>query len=115
MSAFLPPVSGGAATDPLEISRGGHYFALTRHTIDTHAVIARLLTGAEGAVVTSKARSATIPTAAPRFGVDYECYESMALKTMARVGREIAGAHQVASVAMVTAWARLLVGKPVWR
>src|SRR5690348_7637407 len=32
--AFLPPVSGGATVDPLEISEDGHYFALTRHAID---------------------------------------------------------------------------------
>ncbi len=36
--AFLPPVSGGAARDPVEIADpAGHYFALTRHAIDTHA------------------------------------------------------------------------------
>ena len=28
--AFLPPVSGGSAMDPLEVSGSGHYFALTR-------------------------------------------------------------------------------------
>ncbi len=52
--AFLPPVSGGAFGCPMpdEICEGGHYFALTRHAIDTRAIIARLLTGAEGAVVT---------------------------------------------------------------
>jgi len=48
--AFLPPVSGGSA-DGVELSQDGHYFALTCHAIDTRAVIARLLTGAEGAVV----------------------------------------------------------------
>src|SRR5690348_10711290 len=54
--AFLPPVSGGAAApsplDLIETTNGPHYFALTRHTIDTRHIIARLLTGAEGAVVT---------------------------------------------------------------
>src|SRR5579862_4831373 len=44
--AFLPPVSGGAAPDPDEIREAGHYFALTRHSIDTRTVIAHLLTGA---------------------------------------------------------------------
>src|SRR5579862_2801364 len=49
--AFLPPVSGGMATDAVLVE-DGHYFALTRHAIDTHAVIARVMTGSEGAVVT---------------------------------------------------------------
>src|SRR5664279_2559523 len=35
--AFLPPVSGGSGTG-CEISRAGHYFALTSHAIDTRAV-----------------------------------------------------------------------------
>src|ERR1039457_2822641 len=50
--AFLPPVSGGCHTSELEITEAGHYFALVRYPIDIKAVIARLLTGAEGAVVT---------------------------------------------------------------
>src|SRR5206468_1560069 len=50
--AFLPPVSGGSGSGPLEISEAGHYFALTRHLIDSRRVIARLQDGSEGAVVT---------------------------------------------------------------
>ena len=50
--AFLPPVSGGRNSDDLAIREAGHYFALTRRAIDTRAVIAHLLNGAEGAVVT---------------------------------------------------------------
>src|ERR1035437_6936844 len=46
--AFLPPVSGGRNTDPVAISEGGHYFALTRHHIDIRGVIARPLTGGGG-------------------------------------------------------------------
>src|SRR5512146_3445837 len=50
--AFLPPVSGGAAAEPLQIREAGNYFALTRHTIDTRALVARVQTGGDGAVVT---------------------------------------------------------------
>src|SRR5271166_4058032 len=32
--AFLPPVSGGSESDA-EICQDGHYFALTRHAIET--------------------------------------------------------------------------------
>jgi hypothetical protein len=35
---FLPPVSGGAAMDG-ELCQDGHFVALTRHAIDTRAVI----------------------------------------------------------------------------
>ncbi len=109
--AFLPPVSGGTAGD-LEIAgEDGHYFALTRHAIDSQAVIARVQTGGDGAVVTfegvvrnnTKGRST-------RF-LDYECYEPMALKMLAKIGREIAASHEVTHIAMVHRLGRMLVGE----
>ena len=109
--AFLPPVSGGRNTDDLEIREAGHYFALTRHAIDTRAVIARLLTGAEGAVVTFEGTVRNHTKGRATRCLDYECYESMALKMMAQIGREIAAAHQVERVAMVHRLGRLLIGE----
>ena len=84
--AFLPPVSGGRNTDDLEIHEAGHYFALTRHAIDIRAQIARLLTGAEGAVVTFEGTVRNHTKGRSTRCLDYECYESMALKTMAQIG-----------------------------
>jgi molybdopterin synthase catalytic subunit len=109
--AFLPPVSGGCDTSELEITEAGHYFALVRHPIDTRAVIARLLTGAEGAVVTFEGTARNNTKGRPTKCLDYECYESMALKTMARIGCEIAAARQVERVAMVHRLGRLLIGE----
>jgi molybdopterin synthase catalytic subunit len=112
--AFLPPVSGGAVDyppDPLEIAENGHYFALTRHAIDTRPIIARLLTGAEGAVVTFEGAVRNQTKGRPVLCLDYECYAPMALETMAKIGREIAGAHQVNRVAMVHRLGRLLIGE----
>jgi molybdopterin converting factor subunit 1 len=109
--AFLPPVSGGRTTDDLAIQDAGHYFALTRHAIETRSLIARLLTGAEGAVVTFEGTVRNHTKGRSTCCLDYECYESMALKTMARIGREIAAAHQVERVAMVHRLGRLLIGE----
>lgn len=109
--AFLPPVSGGMATDPAAITPDGHYFALTRHAIDPHAIIARLITGSEGAVVTFEGTVRNNTNGRPTLCLDYECYESMALKVMARIGLEISAAHQVARVAMVHRLGRMLVGE----
>jgi molybdopterin synthase catalytic subunit len=108
--AFLPPVSGG--TECLaEIAAAGRYFALTRHPIDTRGVLARLLTGAEGAAVTFEGtvRNNT-GGRATRF-LDYEAYEPMALKTMAQIGGELAARHQLTGIAMVHRLGRLLVGE----
>jgi MoaE-MoaD fusion protein len=111
--AFLPPVSGGAMEEPdaLEIESGAHYFALTRQAIDTRTVIARLLTGAEGAVVTFEGTVRNNTKGRPTRYLDYECYESMALRVMARIGCEVAGNHAVSRVAMVHRLGRMLVGE----
>jgi molybdopterin synthase catalytic subunit len=112
--AFLPPVSGGAAnlTDrPLELCEEGHYFALTRRTIDIRRVIARILTGAEGAVVTFEGTARNNTNGRSTLCLDYECYEPMAIRTMARIGHDLAAAHAVTRVALVHRLGRLLVGE----
>jgi molybdopterin synthase catalytic subunit/molybdopterin converting factor small subunit len=109
--AFLPPVSGGVALDPITITPQGHYFALTRHAIDPHAIIGRLVTGLEGAVVTFEGTVRNNTKGRATLCLDYECYESMALKVMARIGLEISAAHEVARIAMVHRLGRMLVGE----
>jgi MoaE-MoaD fusion protein len=110
--AFLPPVSGGAAAaDTLEVSENGNYFALTRHAIDPRAVIARIQTGAEGAVVTFEGTVRNNTAGRRTLCLDYEGYESMALKIMAQIGREIAGGRRVGRVAMVHRLGRMLIGE----
>ncbi|MDR3701820.1 MAG: molybdenum cofactor biosynthesis protein MoaE [Candidatus Sulfopaludibacter sp.] len=109
--AFLPPVSGGAGRELPEIVIGGNHYALTRHAIDTRALIARLLTGSEGAVVTFEGTVRNNTKGRPTLYLDYECYESMALKTMAKLGQEIAAGHPVERVAMVHRLGRMLVGE----
>jgi molybdopterin synthase catalytic subunit/molybdopterin converting factor small subunit len=110
--AFLPPVSGGASPcDPLEISEDGHYFALTRHTIDTRALIARLLTGAEGAVVTFEGTVRNHTHGRQTLCLDYQCYEPMALKLIRQIGCALPLAYSITRVAIVHRLGRLLVGE----
>src|SRR5882672_9063626 len=109
--AFLPPVSGGVEKTQLELRQGSHYFALTRHAIDPRSVIARIMTGAEGAVVTFEGTVRNNTKGRPTLCLDYECYESMALKMMAQIAREIAGAHDVCKVALMHRLGRLVIGE----
>jgi len=110
--AFLPPVSGGAsAAGTLEAVENGNYFALTRQAIDPRAVIARLQTGAEGAVVTFEGTVRNNTAGRRTLCLDYEGYESMALKIMAQIGREISGAREVGRVAIVHRLGRMLIGE----
>jgi len=109
--AFLPPVSGGSAADPLEITCAGNYFALTRHAIDPKTIAAKLMTGGEGAVVTFEGTVRNHTGDRSTLCLDYECYEPMALKLLARIGAEIAAAFPISRVAMVHRLGRLLVGE----
>ena len=108
--AFLPPVSGGA-DDCTEICEDGNYFALTRHPIDTRALNAWLMTGSEGAVVTFEGAVRNNTNGRPTLCLDYECYEAMALRMIAKIGREIAAAHQIGHLAIVHRLGRMLIGE----
>ena len=108
--AFLPPVSGGTDS-ACEITQDGHYFALTYHAIDTRAVIRRVMSGAEGAVVTFEGTVRNNTKGRPTLCLDYECYQSMALKMMSKIGLEVAAEHQVEKVAMVHRLGRMLIGE----
>ena len=109
--AFLPPVSGGSDSDTVELLSGNHYFALTRCLIETRGIIARLLTGDEGAVVTFEGTVRNNTKGRPTLYLDYECYEPMALKIMAKIGGEVAEKHEVTRVAMVHRLGRMLIGE----
>jgi molybdopterin synthase catalytic subunit len=109
--AFLPPVSGGAGAGPLEMTSGMHYFALTRHAIDTKVVIARLLTGSEGAVITFEGTVRNNTKGRLTQYLDYEGYEPMALTTMETIGCAAAARHAIERVAIVHRLGRMLIGE----
>ena len=109
--AFLPPVSGGSDSYPLEICENGNYFALTRNTIDSRSVVHRLLEGSEGAVVTFEGTVRNNTKGRATRCLDYECYEPMALKLMVKIGLEVAAAHNVRRIAMIHRLGRLLIGE----
>jgi molybdopterin synthase catalytic subunit len=120
--AFLPPVSGGSGDAPdgaaaetfthqIVDSETGHFFALTRAPIDSVALARRLLRGEDGAIVNFEgvARNNT-KGRATRY-LEYECYEAMAVKMMAEIGREIAASFAIGRIAMVHRLGRLEIGE----
>jgi molybdopterin converting factor subunit 1 len=109
--AFLPPVSGGTAADLVQTHPSGHRFTLTRQSIDTRSAIAALLNGAEGAVVTFEGTVRNNTAGRPTLCLDYECYEPMAIKIMARIGAEIAEQHAISRIAMIHRLGRLVIGE----
>ncbi len=110
--AFLPPVSGGIGGFAREIEdTEGHFFALTRDRIDTAGLAARLLRGEDGAVVNFEGVVRNNTKGRRTLYLDYECYETLAVRTMAAIGREIAAAHSIGRIAMVHRLGRLQIGE----
>jgi molybdopterin synthase catalytic subunit/molybdopterin converting factor small subunit len=110
--AFLPPVSGGAGAWTHEVSDpGGHFFALTRQPIDTRALTEMVRRGEDGAVIAFEGVVRNNSKGRATLFLDYECYEEMAIRKMAEIGREIAGAWSVGRVAMVHRLGRMEIGE----
>ena len=108
--ALLPPVSGGSGS-AREISENGHFFALTWHPIVTRKIADHLLRGEDGAVVTFEGVVRNNTNGRQTHFLDYECYEPMALKLMARIGHEIAPAMPIDRIALVHRLGRMLIGE----
>jgi molybdopterin converting factor subunit 1 len=114
--AFLPPVSGGSAATELAYSHeiqdeAGHFFALTRKPIDTRALIERIVAGEDGAVVNFEGVVRNNSKGRKTLYLEYECYEPMAIKTLATIGREIAASYAIGRIAMVHRLGRMEIGE----
>ena len=123
--AFLPPVSGGSTPAPtpedaavhgrytLEISdtETGHFFALTRQPIDTREIIQRLVRGEDGAVITFEGVVRNNTKGRRTLYLDYECYEPMAIKVMAEIGRQIGSNYPIDRIAMVHRLGRMEISE----
>jgi molybdopterin converting factor subunit 1 len=107
--ALLPPVSGGSLpeiTDP-----EGHFFALTRVPIDLRELEILLLRGCDGASVTFQGVVRNNTSGRRTLRLEYECYEPMAIRKMAEIGREIAKEHRISRIGMVHRLGTMEIGE----
>lgn len=111
--AFLPPVSGGNSqfTQVIEDEDTGNFFALTRVPIDSQAIARRILRGEDGAITNFEGVVRNNTKGRPTLYLDYECYEAMAIKMMAEIGREIASNHAIGRIAMIHRLGRMEIGE----
>jgi MoaE-MoaD fusion protein len=110
--AFLPPVSGGLDLYTHEIADAqGNFYALTRQPIDSREIVDRLARGEDGAVITFEGVVRNNTKGRPTLFLDYECYESMAIKLMAQIGGDIAGGFPIGRISMVHRLGRLQIGE----
>lgn len=110
--AFLPPVSGGSGRYHLHLEQeNGNFFGLTREKIETAELSTRVLQARDGAVVVFEGvvRDNT-KGRATRF-LEYECYESMAVRMMAEIGEELQASFAIDRIAMAHRLGRLQIGE----
>lgn len=111
--AFLPPVSGGSDGRWLHQIRtsDGHFFGLTRQPIDGTQLAREILRAEDGAFVNFEGVVRNHSGGRKTRFLDYECYEALAIKTMAAIGEDIARKHAVGRVAIVHRLGRLEIGE----
>ncbi len=114
--AFLPPVSGGSGSYTQAIREpntgsGGNFFALTREAIDGGTIARELLRGEDGAFVNFEGVARNNTKGRPTRYLEYECYEAMAVKIMAQIGRDIAAGFPIGRIAMVHRLGRIEIGE----
>ncbi len=111
--ALLPPVSGGTGgyTHIVRDDDSGNFYALTRERIDTRQLAEALLRGEDGAVVNFEGVVRNNTKGRATRYLDYECYEAMAIKVMAELGRDIARTHAIGHIAIVHRLGRMDIGE----
>jgi len=105
--ALLPPVSGGSGYLQHIADPSGNFFALTREPIDGTAIARKLLREEDGAFVNFEGVTRNNTKGRATRFLEYECYEAMAVRTMAEIGAEIARTHAIGRIAMVHRLGRL--------
>jgi MoaE-MoaD fusion protein len=110
--AFLPPVSGGSGPWSHVIEDAeGHFFALTREPIDGGVIARQLLRGEDGAFVNFEGTVRNNTKGRATKFLDYECYEAMAIRVMAELGRDIAKNHSIGRVGIVHRLGKMEIGE----
>ena len=111
--ALLPPVSGGSGVRwSHEIKTPeGYFFALTRDPIDGGTLARQILRDEDGAFVNFEGVVRNHSGERRTKFLDYECYEALAIKTMASIGTDIAARYEVGRIAMVHRLGRLEIGE----
>lgn len=104
--AFLPPVSGGSASDP-----NADIAEITDSPIDARALAARLLRGADGAVVTFEGVTRDNSKGRRTLRLEYEAYRPMAIEKIQAIIREAKTQFAVDRVGIIHRLGRLEIGE----
>jgi molybdopterin converting factor subunit 1 len=106
--ALLPPVSGGATSEP---GRGSTYARIARDRIDTGQTLERLKRGEDGAALVFEGIVRNQTRGRRTLYLDYEAYEAMALQQMDALANEALQNFKIRDVAIVHRLGRLEIGE----
>ena len=109
--ALFPPVSGGASPEAARGAGPRELYRITREPIDARDIAQLILRPEDGAlcifegVVRNNSKGKTT-----RY-LEYEAYETMALKTMEEIGRFVRSAWEIGCVAIIHRLGRMEIGE----
>src|SRR5215510_1419565 len=109
--AFFPPVSGGSEPDSVIADRPREVYRLTREPIDARAIADLILRPEDGAICIFEGVVRNNSKGKPTRYLEYEAYETMALKTMEELGGFVRKAWDIGSVAIVHRLGHMEIGE----
>jgi len=110
--AIFPPVSGGEIeTAAGIISREGEYYQITREPIDAQAISRRMLRNADGAICVFEGVVRDHSKGKRTLYLEYEGYESMALKKLEEIGIFVRQAWDIGTIAIVHRLGHMEIGE----
>lgn len=109
--AFMPPVSGGSGPWIAQAEDAAGFYAITRDPLDSRALVERLQTGQDGAVITFEGVTRNNSEGRATRCLDYECYAPMALAKMQQIGRDLLARHGIRAIGFVHRVGRLEIAE----
>jgi len=111
--AFLPPVSGGSGTSGITTSSMGaeNLVELVRSPIDTPAIVAKLKSAPDGAVVVFEGIVRDHSGSRSTLYLEYEAYEPMAIAKMREIFLQMREKFAIRSCSLVHRLGRLEIGE----
>ena len=109
--AIFPPVSGGATSEPVVADRPREIYRLTREAIDAREIADMILRPEDGALCIFEGVVRNNSKGKSTRYLEYEAYETMALKTMEEIGGFVRSAWDIGCVAIVHRLGRMEIGE----
>jgi len=109
--ALFPPVSGGASPGSLVADRPRELYRLTREPIDARAIAELILRPEDGAICLFEGVVRNNSKGKTTRYLEYEAYETMALKTMEELGGFVRQAWDIGSIAIVHRLGHMEIGE----